>query len=1133
MRAVDDGMIAVRPNGDAKLAAVAAVDGECEPEQDVVEIDGEESAEARRPRKMADPLKPTAAEVEEHCVTHLPYRSWCWTCVHGRGKHLSHTRGSQERKIHELHFDFMFMGRKDEPGETVTCLVVREVPTRMTLSTMVPSKAASTFVVQRVLAFLDEIGCKNQDVVAKCDQEPSMKKLVEDIGRARAVEGGGRWVTEHSPVGASASNGVVERGIQSVEGQVRVLKLALEKRWNVEIPSSHPVVPWVVEYASYLLNRYEVGHDGKTAYERLKGKSSKGWGIEFGEGLHWKASSASSALGKLSASWRDGVYLGVKGKSGEIIVSDADGVWKTRSVRRKPQDERWDESNVDMVKTSPWSSKGDTEGGASETPAVAVRMRDDEYDAIKRAEPEENIPRNFYITTKNLEDHGYSAGCPGCLSISRGKARQAHSAACRKRFESLVDAEKVQKADTRIVTYLAKQLEKADEQRVAKKARISDDRLKNGGQVDDVRIDSDVVEDARDRDAKRAKIEHKNSDALMGSGTTSMAPQASGAGPSGLTEVQRQRIPVQRDDDRGTDPDEAVRKKAKRQEDVARLRVDMEIMGISDGGDDEHVDDMVYEQGDIWDGRSGVMLDPELVKVARKEELAFMRKIELFEEVAIEQCWNATGRAPIGTKWVDTDKGSEENPDVRCRLVARDFKPKGEKDRSDLFASTPPLEAKKLLFALAASQPRMLRTGRMVRQKLMFIDIKKAHLNGVVGPDEHAYVALPPGCCRAGYCGRLKRWLYGMRPAASAWEADYTERLHMFGMEKGVSVPTAFYHEGRQLRCIVHGDDFTFLGWQEDLDEVTEHLRETYELKVRGIMGGEPNDCQEIRILGRMLKWKGDVMEYEADTKHAEMVWEELGMMANSNGLDKPCVRETAEEAAQSHEPLEVGEATRFRALAARANFLSLDRPDVQFAVKELCRDMAAPSTGSWQKLKRLARYLVRYPRLVWDFSGRGAQESSVEVFTDSDWAGCLRTRKSTSGGVLMYRGVVIKHWSSTQPTIALSVGEAEYVALAKGATEALGAQSLAADLGLETVVRVSLDSATAKSIASRSGVGKVRHLDTKQLWVQEAVRTGRLFLRKVRGDANPANLLTKPLSVDEMMSELDILGARVLKCMK
>ena len=78
--------------------------------------------------------------------------------------------------------------------------------------------------------------------------------------------------------------------------------------------------------------------------------------------------------------------------------------------------------------------------------------------------------------------------------------------------------------------------------------------------------------------------------------------------------------------------------------------------------------------------------------------------------------------------------------------------------------------------------------------------------------------------------------------------------------------------------------------------------------------------------------------------------------------------------------------------------------------------------------------------------------------------------------------------------------------------------------------VQVALDSSTAKSIASRSGVGKVRHLDTKALWVQEAVRTGRLSLHKVRGDANPANLLTKPLSHDDMLSELDILKAKVVK---
>ena len=125
-----------------------------------------------------------------------------------------------------------------------------------------------------------------------------------------------------------------------------------------------------------------------------------------------------------------------------------------------------------------------------------------------------------------------------------------------------------------------------------------------------------------------------------------------------------------------------------------------------------------------------------------------------------------------------------------------------------------------------------------------------------------------------------------------------------------------------------------------------------------------------------------------------------------------------------------------------------------------------------------------------------------------------------------MVKGVVVKHWSSTQSTVALSVGEAEYVALVKGAAEGIGVQSLAADLGLEVGLEVAVDSSTAKSIAPRAGVGKVRHLDTKTLWVQDVVRRRRFSLRKVRGHANPANLLTKPHSFEQMAGELAQLKA-------
>ena len=90
-----------------------------------------------------------------------------------------------------------------------------------------------------------------------------------------------------------------------------------------------------------LLNRFEVGRDGKTAYERLKKKAAKMFGLEFGELLLWKRKPIGGALGKMSCMWEDGVYLGLKATTGEIIVGTKSGVWKTRSVQRRPLEERW------------------------------------------------------------------------------------------------------------------------------------------------------------------------------------------------------------------------------------------------------------------------------------------------------------------------------------------------------------------------------------------------------------------------------------------------------------------------------------------------------------------------------------------------------------------------------------------------------------------------------------------------------------------------------------------------------------------------------------------------------------------------------------------------------------------------
>ena len=101
------------------------------------------------------------------------------------------------------------------------------------------------------------------------------------------------------------------------------------------------VIPWIMEHASYLLNRFEVSHDGRTAYERCKGKPARVPGIQFGEGILWRRKPIGNALGKLSLVWQDGVFLGIKGRTGEFIIGDEKGVWKTRAIQRKPCGERW------------------------------------------------------------------------------------------------------------------------------------------------------------------------------------------------------------------------------------------------------------------------------------------------------------------------------------------------------------------------------------------------------------------------------------------------------------------------------------------------------------------------------------------------------------------------------------------------------------------------------------------------------------------------------------------------------------------------------------------------------------------------------------------------------------------------
>ena len=103
-----------------------------------------------------------------------------------------------------------------------------------------------------------------------------------------------------------------------------------------------------------------------------------------------------------------------------------------------------------------------------------------------------------------------------------------------------------------------------------------------------------------------------------------------------------------------------------------------------------------------------------------------------------------------------------------------------------------------------------------------------------------------------------------------------------------------------------------------------------------------------------------------------------------------------------------------------------------------------------------------------------------------------------------------IKTWSATQQVIALSSGEAEYNGMVKGAGNALGLSGMFRDMGIEYKTTLYTDSSVAKGISGRRGLGKVRHVELNELWLQDQVARGRITVRKIRGEDNFSDSLTK-----------------------
>ena len=190
---------------------------------------------------------------------------------------------------------------------------------------------------------------------------------------------------------------------------------------------------------------------------------------------------------------------------------------------------------------------------------------------------------------------------------------------------------------------------------------------------------------------------------------------------------------------------------------------------------------------------------------------------------------------------------------------------------------------------------------------------------------------------------------------------------------------------------------------------------------------------------------------------------------------------------------------------------------------------MSAPCESDWMMLKRMARYLRTHPRMLLRFEHQQPPHH-LDVIVDSDCAGCKRTRKSTNGGYVMFGKHLIKSWSTTQTVVATSSSETEYYGTVKGACEGLGVASLHRELtGLQAQLHVSADSSAARRMAMRRGIGKVRHLEVRTLWLQDEVDRGNVKIKKIVGSTNPSDICTKYLEGRRLKELLERLPLRLM----
>ncbi|GAA0162208.1 transmembrane signal receptor [Lithospermum erythrorhizon] len=485
--------------------------------------------------------------------------------------------------------------------------------------------------------------------------------------------------------------------------------------------------------------------------------------------------------------------------------------------------------------------------------------------------------------------------------------------------------------------------------------------------------------------------------------------------------------------------------------------------------------------------------DPFIYEEAAKHEKWRTAMKNEMESIEKNKTWTLTslpkGSKMIGVKWIYKTKRDGTGNVIKCkaRLVAKGYSQKHGIEFNEVFALVARLDTIRLIIGLAPQKG----------WKLFQLDVKSAFLQGEL--DEEVFVAQPQGYTVKGkedQVYKLHKALYGLKQAPRAWYSKIENYFVKENFQKCSSEQTWFTKrsgEGKIIIVSVYVDDLIYTGNDDQL--ITEFKRSMLREFDMTNLG---NMSYFLRIEVKQSE-KGVFINQR---KYAEEVLRRFGMM-ECNSVNNPI----APGVQVDKDPQENAvDETLFKQIVGSMMYLTATRPDLMYVTSLISRYMARPTEVHMQIAKRALRYVKGTTQLGIYYQRTTGMKGELLTYIDSNYAGDLDDRRSTSGYAFIFSSSAVAWSSKKQPIVTLSTTEAEFVAAAFCTCQAF------------STIKLSKNSIMH---------GMSKHIDVRFHFSRDLSKEGRIELQHCGTSDQVADIMIKPLKLEAFLKLRTMLGMK------